>query len=187
MFSAVAGSYLSVMDNLSLQYKALQANAILARAAMHQKNFALTLPAQLGALISAKSTDDLLTLDQRVLHKFKNRSDFEGTSRLHCPKDNILDQVKNAKKVLAQKESEWGTLGAIAKDLATYSYEFLSEPFTFLTNEVNYLNKQKGEETKKAHWTYVSYVICQIFHKIHLIHQYGMDSSPVIHTVFCLP
>ena len=56
MFSASGGSELSLIDNLTLEHKARQVDAISACAVLHKKTYALILPPRLGT--SGKATED---------------------------------------------------------------------------------------------------------------------------------
>ena len=67
----------------------------------------------------------------------------------------------------------------LANKLLEDSYTFLSDLFTYMTAEVNDMNKQKGEETEHDNWRFISHVVREIFTEIHKIRQYGVGSEPV--------
>ena len=68
----------------------------------------------------------------------------------------------------------------IAATLISDSVTFLKELFTYITHEVDELNKEHGIETEKANWLLVLHVVCEIFSELHKICQYAVEGEPVI-------
>ena len=106
------------------------------------------------------------------------RKNFEGESRLSSPKNLILHQVHNKKGVLCAKVQGWGDIGVLAKFMVGDAYDFLKDLFEFMTNEVNAMNKERGDETEHANWVFVSHVVREIFKELHKVRQYAVGESP---------
>ena len=71
MVSAVSETKLTLLDNLTLQYKAIQADAIYAQAAMHQKTYTMILPSQFGKSLPTKYSDNLVITYLGVVSEIK--------------------------------------------------------------------------------------------------------------------
>lgn len=177
-----AGSDLSILEELSLDQKSKQVFKEPGSAAVHRKSYDLVLPPQFGKSLSAKSTESESTTkytDYRLLPMFKTFDDFAGEHRSTSAIYHILRKVKDAQEVLINGLDCHGTLGLLAMVLINAAQNFAERLFQWMATMYREKVKEKGEESSKEVWKFISHSFSEICRELYSIRKFGSRSDPV--------